>query len=128
MRPSEVLILRRDDFLDFVKCFPGRSDTLLEIYAVRWRKTLWRLAELAFLDVPGRLAETLIEFGGPADSSFEGIEVAFTQNDLAQLAWTSRESVGRWLKVFADQGLIDAKRNSLRVLDPNGLKQYVRWA
>src|SRR3954453_21660859 len=44
MRPSDVLMLRRDDFLDFVARYPGRSQVLLEINALRWRKTLWRLA------------------------------------------------------------------------------------
>ena len=126
--PCELLVLGRDDFRDFLRSYPHQAEVLLEITAARWRNTMRRLADLAFLDVPGRLAKTLLEFqraGGRSEDA-QGV-TSITQTELAAMIATSRESVGRCLKVFQDAGLIEVDGKRVRVLQRSGLEQRIRW-
>src|SRR5436309_12729775 len=106
VQACELLVLGRDDFRAFLRRYPRQAEVLLEITAARSRNTMRRLAELAFLDVPGRLAKTLLEFRRPAAERDDdaGPVISLTQNDLAGIVATSREGVGRWLPALADAG------------------------
>ena len=92
--------------------------------AARWRSSLRLLADIAFLDVPGRLAKTLLTLASaPSYSTPEHAELrGITQAELASLVGTSRESVGRWLKVFEQSGAIQAGRGRLRILNRRNSK------
>lgn len=125
VRPCELLVLGRDDFRAFLRRYPHQAEVLLEITAARWRNTMTRLAELAFLDVPGRLAKILLSLRRTAPDS-SGL-IAMPQTELAAMVGTSRESVGRWLKVFGDSGLVELRPGRVRVLDPAGLQGHIRW-
>jgi CRP/FNR family cyclic AMP-dependent transcriptional regulator len=129
VRPCELLVLGRDDFRGFLRRYPHQAEVLLEITAARWRNTMRRLAELAFLDVPGRLAKTLLEMRGPVAAEGDtATEVRdLTQVELAEMIGTSRESIGRWLKVFSDAGAIQFHRGRVRILSRAGLESYIRW-
>jgi CRP/FNR family transcriptional regulator/CRP/FNR family cyclic AMP-dependent transcriptional regulator len=129
VRPCELLVLGRDDFRSFLRRNPHQAEVLLEITAARWRNTMRRLAELAFLDVPGRLAKALLELrrtaGQPAPGAAE--EVNMTQTELAAMIGTSRESVGRWLKAFGESGLIESRPGRIVIINPGGLQAHIRW-
>jgi CRP/FNR family cyclic AMP-dependent transcriptional regulator len=123
IEPSELLVLNRDSFRELLRAYPRQAEALLEITAARWRNTLRRLAEQAFLDVPGRLAKTLLDWRPAGDSE----AVRIRQSELAAMVGTSRESVGRWLKTFAEAGYIESKRGRILVLKPEELRRHVRW-
>lgn len=127
VEPSDLLVLARDNFRDFLRRYPHQAEVLLEITAARWRNTLRRLAEQSFLDVPGRLAKTLLESRGSSDGSSDNASFAIRQTELAAMVGTSRETVGRWLKTFADAGLIQFTRGHVTVLNRDALGRHVRW-
>lgn len=126
IEPSELLVLGREDFHAFLAGHPEETQLLLEITASRWRNTMRRLADLAFLDVPGRLARVLLVNQTQPDPH-KNVARKVTQVELAAQIGTSRETVSRWLKTFADAGLIERERGQCRVLDEKGLLDYVRW-
>jgi CRP/FNR family transcriptional regulator/CRP/FNR family cyclic AMP-dependent transcriptional regulator len=129
LEASELMVLGRDDFRTFLFEHPRETELLLEITAARWRNTMRRLADLAFLDVPGRLARVLIDLEKHASENGDLSNSArlLTQAELAAQIGTSRETVSRWLKTFTDLGLIERQRGRQRVIDEERLLTYVRW-
>lgn len=103
---------------------PELADQLLRALARRLRAADDRLAGLAFSDVPGRLAKQLLQlgekFGRP---SAEGLWVVhdLTQEELAQLVGSTRETVSKALIDFAERGWIRTDFKSTLILDANRL-------
>ena len=73
--------------------------------ARRLRNTNRKLGDLAFMDVYGRVARTLLDLCDQPDamSHPEGTLVRVTRQELARLVGCSREMVGKVLKEMEDQ-------------------------
>lgn len=130
LEASELMVLGRDDFREFLNQHPREAQLLLEITAARWRNTMRRLADLAFLDVPGRLARVLLTRSNAEENRGDtggDLELPMSQVELAALIGTSRETVSRWLTTFAEAELIEGRQGQYRVIDEAGLLRYVRW-
>ena len=119
LEDSETLYLRRDDFLGVLHARPSVAVGLLELLSQRLRATDNQVAELAFRDVPGRLARLLLQRAEP------GHELQLSQQEMAALIGASRESVNRALAAFRRAGYISVERARVRVLDRTHL---ARWA
>jgi CRP/FNR family transcriptional regulator, cyclic AMP receptor protein len=65
------------------------------------------------------------EKAGGEQQPVADVLVTATQNELAQLAGSSRESASRFLAVLERAGVISQGRGRLVVHDPEALKQYV---
>jgi CRP-like cAMP-binding protein len=108
---------------------PRVALTLLAALARRLRRTNESLADLVFTDVPGRVAKALLElsgrFGRPVE---EGILVAhdLTQEELAQLVGTSRETVNKALADFASRGWIRLEARAVLLIDLERLRRRAR--
>ncbi|MBN1379196.1 MAG: cAMP-activated global transcriptional regulator CRP [Gammaproteobacteria bacterium] len=78
--------------------------------ATRLRKTSRKVSELAFLDVTGRVAHTLLELAHEPDSMThpDGMQIRITRQEIARIVGCSREMVGRVLKELEEEGLITA--------------------
>src|SRR3546814_3890779 len=68
--------------------------------AARLRDTTRRLFDLAFLDVAGRMAHTLINLTGKREAAAgpRGVTIRTSRQELARLVGCSREMAGRVLK------------------------------
>jgi CRP-like cAMP-binding protein len=94
----------------------------------RLRETNERLARRSFQSVQSRVAAVLGELVAQAqagDESVVDIPITATQNDLAKLAGSSRESASRFLAVLERAGVISQGRGRLVVHDPEALRSYV---
>ena len=95
----------------------------------RLRETNERLKRQSFQTVQSRVAVALSELVAQEiaehSSESDDVLVTATQNDLAQLAGSSRESASRFLAVLERAGVISQGRGRLVVHDPEALKQYV---
>lgn len=78
--------------------------------ATRLRKTSRKVSELAFLDVTGRVAHTLLELAREPDAMThpDGMQIRITRQEIARIVGCSREMVGRVLKELEEEGLITA--------------------
>ena len=78
--------------------------------ATRLRDTSRKVIDLAFLDVTGRIAHTLMELANQPDSMThpDGMQIRITRQEIAKIVGCSREMAGRVLKDLETQGLITA--------------------
>lgn len=83
--------------------------------ALRLRATSRKVSDLAFLDVTGRVARTLLDLCKQPDAMThpDGMQIKITRQELGRLVGCSREMVGRVLKSLEDQGLITARGKTM---------------
>ncbi len=96
-------------------------DILLELtaqLATRLRKTSRKVSNLAFLDVTGRIAHTLLELCKEPDAMThpDGMQSKVTRQELGRIVGCSREMAGRVLKTLGEQGNITVKGKTIVVL------------
>jgi CRP/FNR family cyclic AMP-dependent transcriptional regulator len=123
--PSALWILPRDAFTSFLTAQPQAALVLLAALSRRLRGADGRIHDGVFLDVRTRLVKLLVELadtrGRPGP---HGVMVAsrLTQGDLAGMIGATRESVNKWLRYYAERGLIRHERQRLIVVDPERLR------
>ena len=85
--------------------------------AGRLRATSRKVGDLAFLDVTGRIARTLLDLCKQPDAMThpDGMQIKVTRQDLGRMVGCSREMAGRVLKSLEDQGLITAHGKTIVV-------------
>jgi CRP/FNR family cyclic AMP-dependent transcriptional regulator len=85
--------------------------------AERLRKTTRKVGDLAFLDVTGRVAGTLLDLCKQPDAMThpDGMQIKITRQEIGRIVGCSREMVGRVLKSLEEQGLIDVKGKTMVV-------------
>lgn len=90
---------------------------LAEQMAARLRKTSAKVRDLAFLDVTGRVAHTLLELANGPDAIThpDGMQIRMTRQEIARIVGCSREMVGRVLKELEERGLITAHGKTIVV-------------
>jgi hypothetical protein len=76
--------------------------------ASRLRKTTFKLKNLAFVDVSGRIAHTLMDLCKQPDAMThpDGMQIKVTRQELGKIAGCSREMAGRVLKSLEEEGLV----------------------
>lgn len=85
--------------------------------AIRLRKTSRKVGDLAFMDVTGRVARTLIELCKEPDAMThpDGMQIRITRQELGRIVGCSREMVGRVLKSLEEQELLTASGKTMVV-------------
>jgi CRP/FNR family cyclic AMP-dependent transcriptional regulator len=85
--------------------------------ADRLRDTSRKVIDLAFVDVSGRIAHTLLELARQPDAMThpEGMQIRITRQELAKIVGCSREMAGRVLKELEERGLISAHGKTIVV-------------
>ena len=85
--------------------------------AARLRKTSRKVGDLAFMDVTGRIARTLLELCKEPDAMThpDGMQIKITRQEIGRIVGCSREMAGRVLKELEEQGLIEASGKTLVV-------------
>jgi CRP/FNR family cyclic AMP-dependent transcriptional regulator len=87
--------------------------------ALRLQKTSRKVGDLAFMDVTGRVARTLIDLCKEPDAMThpDGMQIRITRQELGRIVGCSREMVGRVLKTLEEQGLITASGKTIVVFN-----------
>ncbi|MEE9493398.1 MAG: cAMP-activated global transcriptional regulator CRP [Gammaproteobacteria bacterium] len=85
--------------------------------AGRLRNTSRKVGNLAFLDVTGRIAATLLDLCKQPDAMThpDGMQIRVTRQELGRIVGCSREMAGRVLKSLVEQGLLTAKGKTIVV-------------
>jgi CRP/FNR family cyclic AMP-dependent transcriptional regulator len=85
--------------------------------ADRLRSTTRKVGDLAFLDVTGRVARTLLDLCKQPDAMThpDGMQIKITRQEIGRIVGCSREMVGRVLKTLEDQGLVRVKGKTMVV-------------
>jgi len=85
--------------------------------ANRLRDTTRKVGDLAFLDVTGRVARTLLDLCNEPDAMThpDGMQIKVTRQEIGRIVGCSREMVGRVLKTLEDQGLVSVHGKTMVV-------------
>ena len=100
-----------------VDLFPELIFAIASQMAVRLKKTSRKVSDLAFTDVKGRVARTLIDLCKEPDAIThpDGMLVKITRQELGRIVGCSREMVGRVLKDLEEDHLISVAGKSIVV-------------
>ncbi|MAS78015.1 MAG: Crp/Fnr family transcriptional regulator [Candidatus Marinimicrobia bacterium] len=122
LEASEVLTLARNEFLDILEKYPKISICLLEELTHRLRKSDQQIESLSLSDVEQRIGITLIrlaeELGTIKQGSVTITNLPF-QQDIANMAGTSRETVSRTFKLLEEKGLLSRQGRHLVIYNFN---------
>jgi CRP/FNR family transcriptional regulator, cyclic AMP receptor protein len=103
------------------------TDVLLHGLVAEVRRLSGALVEALFVPVDRRVVRRLADLArtfGTAEST--GTTIPLTQEELAELAGTTRPSVNRVLRSLEDDGIIEIARGRLEVRDHPGLLHRAR--
>jgi CRP/FNR family transcriptional regulator, cyclic AMP receptor protein len=83
----------------------------------RLRATTRKVGNLAFLDVTGRIANTLLQLCKEPDALThpDGMQIRITRQDIGRMVGCSREMAGRVLKILEEQGLVHVQGKTIVV-------------
>lgn len=127
---SRLLTIRREDFLATVKKQPDLALTLLSEMSRRLRKSNRQISSLALMKVYGRVAATLLQLmeeRGMRSKTKDGKSIIVvkdrpTQQSIAEMSGTTRETVSRVLNYFQKKGYIVLDGKDLLILQEEELK------
>lgn len=96
---------------------PGILFALAGQMATRLRNTSRKVSDLAFLDVTGRVARTLLDLCKQPDAMThpDGMQIRITRQEIGRIVGCSREMAGRVLKSLGEQGHISVKGKTIVV-------------
>jgi CRP/FNR family transcriptional regulator, cyclic AMP receptor protein len=127
---SRLLTIRREDFLSAMKKQPDLALTLLGEMSRRLRKSNRQISSLALMRVYGRVAATLLQLmeeRGIRTKTKDGKSIIVvkdrpTQQFIADMSGTTRETVSRVLNFFQKKGYIVLDGKDLLILQEDELK------
>ena len=113
----EVAEISYTKFQELTRQHPEFLFNLATQMALRLRNTTRKVGDLAFLDVTGRVARTLLDLCNEPDAMThpEGMQIKITRQEIGRIVGCSREMVGRVLKTLEEQGLVSVKGKTMVV-------------
>jgi CRP/FNR family cyclic AMP-dependent transcriptional regulator len=114
----ELIILERRHVLPFLERNPAICLKLMELLCARIRRSDERMYDIAFFDLPVRLAKTLLSY---ARHSGGAMKLGLSQSELAEMAGGTRENVNRCLRDWQRKGILDLKDRWTIILKPDAL-------
>ena len=123
---SELFMIHRRDFLQLLEEYPQVAISLLAELAMRIRKADMQIKSLSLKDAAGRVANVLLMLSDDLGVFRKGkveIEDLPLQQDIANMAGTSRETVSRMIHHFIRNGEVDLKGNKVTINDYEGFRK-----
>ncbi|EFY06147.1 cAMP-activated global transcriptional regulator CRP [Succinatimonas hippei] len=113
----EVAEVSYSKFKQLVQVNPEILMRLSAQMSRRLAATSKKVGNLAFLDVTGRIAQTLINLAHQPEAMTHpnGMQIKITRQEIGQIVGCSRETVGRILKMMEEQHLITAHGKTIVV-------------
>jgi len=116
LEDSEVYILKRGDFIDLLEKHPKIAIALLQELATRLRKSDQQIEGLSLSDAENRIGMTISRLAEELGVIKMGQVVIHNlpyQQDIANMAGTSRETVSRMLTLLQRKGYIQKRGRKL---------------
>ena len=115
--PCEVAEISYSKFRQLYEDHPDVLFAMATQMAARLRSTSRKVSDLAFMDVTGRVARTLLDLCKQPDAMThpDGMQIRITRQEIGRIVGCSREMVGRVLKTMEEQELIYVKGKTIVV-------------
>lgn len=114
---STLLVISRTDLLQLVRTEGQVAEAMLRALGAILHRTTQQLIDLAFLDLPGRLARQLLILAGSGTRTRR-----VTQGELATMVSGARQTVNQALRTLESRGYIRAAGGVFEILDRERLQ------
>jgi len=121
MGPVILYGIKKNDMEAMLVDHPKIALNVIKVLASRVRHLLSLVEDLSFKHVIGRVAKILLEHIG--DETGRGPRL--TQQEMAAMAGTAREVVGRSLKTLEEEGAIKFDRHRIIITDKEMLQKVI---
>jgi CRP/FNR family cyclic AMP-dependent transcriptional regulator len=101
--------------------YPQVAANVTRVLASRVRYLVSLVEDLSFKHVIGRIAKILLRYAGPETEMRQRL----TQQEMAAMAGTVREVVGRSLKVLEKEGAIKLDHHRIIITDKEALRRII---
>ncbi len=125
LESGETLSVHRIDFDALRKRHPETAEVLIAILAGQVRRLSGHLVEALFVPAEKRVRRRLMEVASRYGDG-PGTVIPLTQEDLADLAGTSRATVNRVLREEAERGAVQLGRGRTTIVDPEAIERRGR--
>ena len=120
LEDSKIMVVRMEDFLKMLRDYPQIAINLLKELAHRLRRSDSQIKSLSLQNATGKVASTLLRIADDSGKIHKGqVEIPRLppQQDLANMAGTSRETISRVLKSLSKLGYLKKEGSRLIILD-----------
>ena len=112
---ADLYLIATEDMQQLMRHLPALSENVIRVLANQLRRLVELVEDLSFRHVTGRVAKILLQHVRDM-SEPDGAE-RLTQQQMATMAGTAREMVGRALKGLEQAGAIRMERGRIVILD-----------
>lgn len=120
IQKSELFMIHRRDFLKLLHGFPSVAIALLKELTMRLRKADAQIMSLSLKDASGRVANVILQLADDIGKIRRGrveIDELPIQQDLANMAGSSRETISRMIHTYIREGYLELERGKLIIND-----------
>jgi len=121
MGPVLLYGIKKNDMEAILRDHPQIALNIIKVLARRVRHLVSLVEDLSFKHVIGRVAKILFEHVGGE----MGLGPRLTQQEMAAMAGTAREVVGRSLKALEEEGAIKLDRHRIIITDKEALQKIM---
>ena len=127
MTDTKVIVFDQSKLESLILKHPSIGVKLLREMSGRLRRAQQNVRDLALKDSSARVAGLLIflaEKYGKKKKDKVVLDISLTQQELACMIGSSRETVSRVLGQFESEGLIKTSRKKINIYQPEKIKNY----
>lgn len=127
LEAGETMSVHQLDFGRLRREQPGVGDVLISVLSAQVRRLSRHLLEALYTPADTRVRRRVLELVDiyAGDDASAPVTIPLTQDDLADLAGTSRATVNRVLREDEARGIVELGRGRTLVIDREGL---TKWA
>ncbi|MDN5361170.1 MAG: family transcriptional regulator, cyclic receptor protein [Moorella sp. (in: firmicutes)] len=127
LEDTEVGIIRNADMEELLSRHGEMAVKIIKVMSRRLRQAQNHIRDLALKGAYGRLASSLLQlarqYGKPREDGVT-IDLNLSQQELASLIGTSRETVARILSDFKRLGTVEVERQRITIIEPEKLHEW----
>jgi CRP-like cAMP-binding protein len=117
--PVVLYGIRSGELEAILRNHPQVSLNVIRVLSQQIRQMVSLVEDLSFKNVISRVAKILLEYSGDGKEP----KPKLTQQDMAAMAGTAREMIGRSLRSLEDEGLIKLDRHRIVITDKKALRE-----
>lgn len=126
LEPTRTLALRRSVLFELREQHPELDRFLLTTMAGYVRRLSAMVLDAMYLPVEQRVRRRLVDLARIYGGDGSRAEIHLTQDDIANLAGTTRATANRILRALEARGVLTLARGRILVLDRTGLERSTR--
>lgn len=119
MGPVVIYGIRKENLETIMRNHPKVALNAIRVLSQKLRHVVSLVEDLSFRHINARVAKILLEYA----SDGSGDRQRLTQQEMAAMAGTAREMIGRSLKDLMDEGIIRLERHRIVIADKEALKR-----